>query len=544
MAVTMVSDGLYDTIATRFERQAAATPHNLAVVTDELSLSYGELDEMASRIAGGLAVLPSDNDRPVALLMPEGPLLYAAMLGAAKAGRIFFVLSVTSPEPWLSSLVADSAAAHILTDNSWCAVAVRVAGTEATVLEVERIAALAPPAMAEMARTPNAPACIVYTSGSTGRPKGVLLTHRGLLHREDFQVEFLGLQQADRVANLRPASTSAGLGNTLAPLYAGACVLPFDPHSRGLHTLTPWIAAQKITGLSCACSLFRTWLAILSDGCRLPSLRYVRVGGEPLYGVDVARAARHLGGDWRICYQLSSTECAVIAGRILDSSSELEQGAVPVGLPVRGTEIRLENDAGQIVGPGEIGEIVVKSPFLALGYWKEPELTAASFPTDPADGRRFFHTGDLGRWRSDGTLEHFGRKGCKIKVRGFSVEPFEVECELLRQPGISNAVVVSHQDAGQEALLVAYVAAPPNISAPTIRNWLATRLPTHMVPSHIVVLDSLPMTASGKIDRRALPPPSLKNLTLTRLPPGDQRTGACAGLNLGGNSQAFEDRNR
>jgi acyl-CoA synthetase (AMP-forming)/AMP-acid ligase II len=181
---------------------------------------------------------------------------------------------------------------------------------------------------------------------------------------------------------------------------------------------------------------------------------------------------------------------------------------------VRGTEIRLENDAGQIVGPGEIGEVVVKSPFLAHGYWKEPELTAPSFLTDPADGRRFFRTGDLGRWRSDRTLEHFGRKGRKIKVRGFSIEPYEVECELLRQPGISNAVVVLHQDADKEALLVAYVAAPSNISASTIRNGLATRLPTHMVPSHIVVMDSLPMTAGGKIDRRALPLPSSKTLPL------------------------------
>ena len=514
MAVTMVSDGLYDTIATRFERQAAATPDNLAVVTDELSLTYRELDAMASRIAGGLAVLPSDNDRPVALLMSEGPFLYAAMLGAAKAGRIFFVLAVTSPEPWLSALFADSGAAHILTDYSWYAVAMRIAGTEASVLDVERIGALAAPAMAETARSPDAPACIVYTSGSTGRSKGVLLTHRALLHRQDLQVELLRLQPADRVANLRSTSTSAGLGNTLAPLCAGACVLPFDLHSRGLHSLTPWIAARKITGLSFACSLFRTWLTALPDGCRLPSLRYIRVGAEPLYGVDVARAAQHLEGDWRICYQLSSTECPTMAGRIIDSSSQLEPGIVPVGLPMRGMDIRLENDAGQIVGPGEIGEIVVKSAFLALGYWKEPELTAASFPTDAADGKRFFRTGDLGRWRSDGTLEHCGRKGRKIKVRGFSVEPFEVECELMRQPGVSNAVVVVRQDATNEAVLIGYVAASSNISASTLRNELATRLPTHMVPSHIVVMDSFPMTAGGKIDRRALPLPSSKNLPL------------------------------
>src|SRR5262249_31657376 len=223
------------TIGTRFERQAAATPDNLAVVTDELSLTYRELDTLASRIAGGLAVLPSDSDRPVALLLSEGPSLYASMLGAVKAGRIFFVLAVTSPEPWLSTLVAESGAAHILTDNSWYAVALRVAGTEASVLEVERIGALAAPAMAEIARTPNAPACIVSTSGSAGRSKGVLLSHRGLLHRQDLQVELLRLRPADRVANLLSTSTSAGLGNALAPLCAGACVFPFDLHSRGLH---------------------------------------------------------------------------------------------------------------------------------------------------------------------------------------------------------------------------------------------------------------------------------------------------------------------
>ena len=314
---------------------------------------------------GALAFLPWDNDRPVALLMSEGPFLYAAILGAAKAGRIFFVLPVTSPEPWLSALVADSAG-RILTDNSWYAVAVRVAGTEANVLEVERIAATAAPIMADPALWPNAPACIAYTSGSTGRPKGVLLTHRGLLHRHDLQAELLGLQQADRVANLWPTSTSAGLGNTLAPLCAGACVLPFDLHSRGLHSLTPWIAAQKITGLSFACSLFRTWLAVLPDGCRLPSLRYVRLGGDPLYGVDVARAAQHLGSDWRICYVLSSTECATMAGLTLNSSSQLGQGAVPVGFPVRGTEFALKMTPGRSLVPVRSARSSSKAPSLRM----------------------------------------------------------------------------------------------------------------------------------------------------------------------------------
>ena len=172
-------------------------------------------------------------------------------------------------------------------------------------------------------------------------------------------------------------------------------------------------------------------------------------------------------------------------------------------------EVCIKDETGALVPPGEIGEIVVRSRFLAQGYWNNPDLTAKVFQTDPLDSAiRIYRTGDLGRWRSDGTLEHVGRKGRRIRLRGYNVEPFEVECELMRQPGVTDAVVFLHDGAaGQEPCLVGYVVAPANASPSAMRKGLAERLPSYMVPSHIVVLDSFPIASSGKIDRNALPPP-------------------------------------
>src|SRR5689334_6512743 len=182
---------------------------------------------------------------------------------------------------------------------------------------------------------------------------------------------------------------------------------------------------------------------------------------------------------------------------------------IVAGRPVAGVEVCIMDETGAFVPPAGIGEIVVRSRFLAQGYWNNPDLTAKVFQTDPLDSEiRIYRTGDLGRWRSDGALEHMGRKGRRINLRAYNVEPFQVECELLRQPDVTDALVVLHDDAaGQEPCLVGYVVAPPNVSRSTMRQQLAERLPSYMVPSHIVVLDSFPIARSGKVDCSALPPP-------------------------------------
>ena len=341
-----------------------------------------------------------------------------------------------------------------------------------------------------------------------------------------FGTAYVGLGRSDRYANLRSSGVSSGIRNSFLPLLSGGCLFPFDLHRHGLQKLAPWLIAQKITYVSFSGSLLRTWLASLPDDLRFPALRFVWATGERLYAEDVIRLSRHLEGDWRIGHSYSSTESGTIAAQVFTPSRLPDAGIVAVGRPVDGMEVCIKDETGALVPPGEIGEIVVRSRFLAQGYWNNPELTAKVFQTDPLDSAiRIYRTGDLGRWRSDGTLEHVGRKGRRIRLRGYNIEPFQVECELMRQPGVTDAVVLLHDGAaGQEPCLVGYVVAPANASPSAMRKGLAERLPSYMVPSHIVVLDSFPIASSGKIDRNALPPPYREEARLVAFrAPSDDR---------------------
>jgi acyl-coenzyme A synthetase/AMP-(fatty) acid ligase len=194
--------------------------------------------------------------------------------------------------------------------------------------------------------------------------------------------------------------------------------------------------------------------------------------GERLYADDVIRVTQHLEGDWRIVYSYASTESGIIVAQFFASSRLPDPGIVAVGRPVDGVEVCIKDETGAVVAAGEIGEIVVRSRFLAQGYWNNPELTAKVFRTDPLDNSiRVYHTGDLARWRSDGTLEHVGRKGRAIRLRGYNVEPFQVECELVRQPGVTDAIVMLRDGAaGRQPCLVGYVVAPPNASTSNMRK--------------------------------------------------------------------------
>jgi amino acid adenylation domain-containing protein len=519
------SENSEDTIPSRFERQVAAVPDELAFVTDETSLTYRALDLEASRIAAGLASLPSQRGRPIALFMKDEAARIVAMLGALKANLICISLAPDSPEKWMTKVIEDSGTAQIIVDSSTRSIAERAVTGSVTVMELEQLAQSLAPYVARRTASPDDTAYIVYTSGSTGRPKGVANSHRRLIRRSEARYPLFGLGRSDRYANFASSGVATWITNTLLSLLSGGCLFPFDLDRHGLQKLAPWLIAQKITYVSFSGSLLRTWLASLPDDFRLPALRFVGAMGERLYEQDVIRIAQHLEGDWRIGHSYSSTEAGLIAARVFTSSLLPDAGIVTVGRPVDGVEVCIKDEMGALVPPGRIGEIVVRSRFLAQGYWNNADLTAKVFQTDPLDSTMgIYHTGDLGRWRSDGTLEHVGRKERRIKLRGYNVEPFEVECELTRQPGVTDAVVLLHDDAaGAEPCLAGYVVAPPNASPSAMREALAERLPSYMVPSHIVVLDSFPIASSGKIDRNALPPPHREEARMVpfRVPSND-----------------------
>jgi amino acid adenylation domain-containing protein len=526
------SDNSEDTVASRFERQVAAVPDKLAIVTDGISLSYRVLDQKASRIAAALASLTSQRDRPVVFFMNDGADFTAAMLGALKANRILIPLAPNSPEQWVAQVIEDSGAAQIIVDSSTRPIAELAASGGVTLMEIERLARSSEAFTPHPVASSDDTAYIFYTSGSTGRPKGVANSHRSLIRRGDVRYPLFGLGRGDRYANLRSSGVSSGINNTLLPLLVGGSLFPFDLHRHGLHELAPWLIAHKITYVNFSGSLLRTWLGLLPDHLRFPALRFVGAGGERLYAQDLVRLSRHLEGDWRVGHSYSSTECGTIAAQVYTSSNLPDTDVVAVGRPVDGVEVCIKDETDALVSPGEIGEIIVRSRFLAQGYWNNADLTAKAFQTDPQDSAtRIYRSGDLGRWRSDGTLEHMGRKGRRIRLRGYNIEPFQVECELMRHPGVADAVVFLHDGtAGQEPCLVGYVVAPPNALPSAMRKGLSECLPPYMVPFHIFVLESFPIASSGKIDRDALPQPfqdKTRSATF-RAPSNDREHELCA----------------
>ena len=264
----------------------------------------------------------------------------AAMLGALKANRIFISLAPNSPEEWISQVIEDSGAAQIIVDRSTRSIAERAATGSVTVIEVEQLAQSSEPFVADRTASPDDTAYIVYTSGSTGRPKGVAQqSPRLLCASATFGIRLSGSGARADMRICAQVASLQGSNQAFSPLLAGGCLFPFDLHRHGLHKLTPWLIAQKITLVSFSGSLLRTWLASLAADIRFPALRVIMAASEKLYAQDVVRTARHLEGDWRIVHQLTSTETGFIAAQVFTPSRLPEAGVVAVGRPVDGMEV-------------------------------------------------------------------------------------------------------------------------------------------------------------------------------------------------------------
>lgn len=503
-----------DTIVSRFERQVAAAPDKPIIVSDDVSLSYRELDLRAKEIAAALGSLRSENDRPVVIFIGDEVARVAAMLGALKANRIFIPLAPNSPQGWVGEIIKESASTQIIVDGSTRSIVERASLKGVTVLDIEQLVGGSKRLVVHNASRPDDAAYVVYTSGSTGRSKGVAVSHRSLLRRNDIRNKIFPFECFERSANLRSTATSAGINATLLPLLSGGCQFRYDLHGCGLQGLASWLIAQKITYIGFSGSLLRSWLALVPANIRFPALKCVWMGGEPLYAQDVVRLSRHLEGDWRIAHTYSSTECGTVSVNVFTASNlpaDDDSGIVSGGQPVDGVNVYIKDKTGSLLPQGEIGEIFVQSRFLAKEYWNNPDLTSKVFQADTRkSGIRTFQTGDLGRIKTDGTLEHRGRKGRRIRLRGYTVEPFDVERELLNQPGVTDATVfLQEHDGGDEPYLIGYVVAPPHTSATSLRKALSEKLPSYCVPSHIIVLEAFPIASSGKIDRKALPSPFL-----------------------------------
>ncbi|MET0395515.1 MAG: amino acid adenylation domain-containing protein, partial [Longimicrobiaceae bacterium] len=493
-----------------FAARAALAPDAPAVVAGASVLTYGELDRWSSRLARHLRGLGVGPETRVAVGLERSPELVVALLAVLRAGGAYVPLDPAQPPERLAGMLGDAGARLVLTT---AALAGRFPRGPAELLALdaahERIAAEsdAPP---EGGILPDSLAYVVFTSGSTGRPRGVAVTHAALAsHMAWMQREF-PLGPHDRVLQKTPVGFDASVWEFWAPLLAGAALVLAAPGAhRDPAALLRAAEEERASVLQLVPSMLA---AMLEHGGleRCTTLRTLFCGGEALPAEAAARARAALPGA-RVVNLYGPTECTI------DATSHVvvgggSGGTVPIGRPVDGVTAYVLDPEAEPVPHGVAGELYLGGAQLARGYLGRPEWTAERFVPDGlsgAAGARLYRTGDRARRLAAGELEFLGRVDEQVKVRGFRIEPGEVEAALERHPGVARAAVTARDDAPGGPRLVGYVvpsagAAP---DAAELRVYLRGLLPEHMIPTAFAVLETLPLTSSGKTDRRALPPP-------------------------------------
>lgn len=504
---------LDESIPTGFARQVAAHPQVLAVQTADASLTYEQLGRMANRLAACLLDRLGHDAEPVAILASSDLNAVAAMLGVLAAGKFFVAINSASAQLEMQAILEDSGARAIVTDRDGAAAASLIA-VEPPGLQVFHLDELNVDRDEPLPAVPMTGATyaqIAYTSGSTGRPKGILKTHRSLLHQSMTHINGYFITPADRMMAPAPLIFGASLGIVFSALLGGATLLPIRLKSQTAAQLRDWLRDEQVTVYHSVASFFRQFAATLDTAESFPHLRIIKLGGETIQPEDIRLYQERFADHCVLRVGLASTEAGNHCWHFIGKETPSEGPTVPVGRALVGTGISLLDEHREPVAPGMVGEIAVRSAFLASGYWRNPELTQARFLPDPADSQKqIYLTGDLGRWRDDGLLEHLGRADQMVKIRGNRVEIGAVEAALLALPAISAAAVMAAAGAGGAKRLVAYLtpAATKRLTPVELRNHLQASLPDYMIPARYVWIEKMPLLPSGKIDRAALAPPS------------------------------------
>ncbi len=479
-----------------------------AIEADGSAWSYLDLDERASRVASSLARLLGAPSR-VALLFGHGAPMVAGMLGALKAGHAFVPLDPRYPRERLLYILKDSGAGALVVDETHRVLARELASDSVPVLAFEELVASDSPVEAPSSFPDrNALAYLLYTSGSTGEPKGTMQSHQNVLHHVRSYGDSLRLGPEDRLTLLSSYAFDASVMSIWGALAHGASLHPFDLSSRSLGELGTLLSERALTVYHSTPTVFRYFLDALAKEESLASVRAVVLGGEEVTRRDVDRFRERFPKECVLLNGLGPTESTVSLQYFVDAATEVRGRRVPVGYPVSGMEVFLLDGEGKRAAVR--GEVALRAAHLALGYWNRPELTEKAFLPDPEGGdRRVYRTGDLGRIQADGALQFLGRKDFQIKIRGQRVEPGEIEAALNGVSGIRESVVIGKSALEGEPRVVAYVVASDGLlDLDSLREHLRRTLPEFMVPSDFVVMKALPLTPTGKIDRRALPEPA------------------------------------
>jgi amino acid adenylation domain-containing protein len=486
--------------------QAARTPDAVAVVFDDEQLTCRELEVRANRLGRHLVRLGAGPEARVGICLKRGPDMVVALLAVLKAGAAYLPLDPAYPAARLAYMLEDAGARLLVTESSLRGL---LPADGARIVLVDGDAGAIAVEAAEAPRTPVVPenaAYVIYTSGSTGRPKGVVVTHA---NAADF---FVGMDEivGAPVPGTWLAVTRIGFDiHVLELLWTLArgfrvVVHPDLEQAREEGTLARSLRRHGVTHLQCTPSL--AGMIVAESGVEaLSGVERIFLGGEALPAGLAAQVHAVLPGALVNLYGPTETTVWSAAHAVRGG-----EAVVPIGRPMANTRVYVLDEGLRPQPVGVPGELYVAGPGVTRGYLGRPGLTAERFIPDPfgvEPGARLYRTGDRVRWQPDGTLEFRGRLDEQVKVRGFRIEPGEIEARLAEHPAVREAVVLAREDAPGDRRLVAYVVGEAAAGADVLRAHLSERLPEYMVPAAYVRLDRLPLTPSGKLDRRALPAP-------------------------------------
>ncbi len=517
-----------------FEAQAERAPQAVAVAgwgEAGEGVTYGELERWASRLADRLRALGAGPEAPIAVCVERSPAAVAALLAALKSGGAYLPLDPEYPEERLRRVLADAGAGIVLASRAQAGRAA-LAGLRVVPVERHERDARDEPGERSPARPAAAPrpvtppeslAYILYTSGSTGAPRAAGVPHAAAAEHCRAIVRAFDLGPRDRVLQFAAPAFDVALEQALAALAAGAAVVLRDPEPWDPSDLLGKVAALRLSVVDLPTAYWQRWVrATAGRREEAPaSLRLVIAGGEAMPAAAAREWRRTPMAAVRLLNAYGPTE-AVMTASLAEVATTEGAGAAPLGRPLAGRAFHALDAAGELAPLGVPAELAIAGP-LARGYLGEPAATAERFVPDPfgGPGARLYRTGDLVRVSPRGELDFLGRRDDQVKIRGFRIEPGEVEAALAGLGGIREAAVTVRDDLAGGPALVAYAVPEPwvRLDLAALREALRARLPEHLVPAHVVILPALPLTSTGKVDRRALPPPGTAAATPRVEPP-------------------------
>ncbi|PTM58821.1 non-ribosomal peptide synthetase [Desmospora activa] len=498
-----------------FERQVASSPKHVAIIRGKDRWTYSQLKKYSDHLAWKLHKEGVQKGQIVAVTGGKSFKLIAGILAVWKIGGVFLPIDENLPLKRKKQLLTE-AGADVLLDLSENG----LPDDETPAIQVfcpeeNESDNLYSPDFEGLSDHPQLedPAYIYFTSGTTGRPKGILGKHKGLSHFLDWQKKEFQIQPNDRFAQLTHISFDAFLRDVFLPLVCGASVcLPEEPVNYEADHILPWLQQENISVLHLVPSLIQSWLTDRVRPTSLPSLRYVFFSGEALTSSLIQRWRSKFSSNIQLINLYGPTETTMVKCFSRVPPIPLA-GAQPLQHPMPQTQVLILNRKDSLCGIGEVGEVVIRTPYRTKGYINDPQKNEDSFIRNPFTGLEedlLYRTGDLGRYRPDGSLEILGRRDHQVKIRGVRLDLNEVVSTLHQHPKVAFCAVKLWENDGEPFLAAYVIPAEDHFDETALRSYLGNLLPAAMIPSVFLCLDHMPVTASGKVDYRRLPEPKRK----------------------------------